>query len=121
MELSTNEKCSENGYQSYRHERGCDHGESLGEGKRMEHFAFHAGEREHGNERQNDDDHGEKDRPSHHFRRIKGDLPYVWAIVAVLLSEFLRLPEHVLRHDDSSRSEERRVGKECISRWSPYH
>ena len=22
---------------------------------------------------------------------------------------------------DSSRSEERRVGKECRSRWSPYH
>src|SRR6266496_4179159 len=26
----------------------------------------------------------------------------------------------VLRHDDR-RSEERRVGKECRSRWSPYH
>ena len=23
--------------------------------------------------------------------------------------------------DDCSRSEERRVGKECRSRWSPYH
>ena len=23
--------------------------------------------------------------------------------------------------DDSDRSEERRVGKECRSRWSPYH
>ena len=23
--------------------------------------------------------------------------------------------------DDASRSEERRVGKECRSRWSPYH
>ena len=23
--------------------------------------------------------------------------------------------------NDSSRSEERRVGKECRSRWSPYH
>src|SRR2546427_4349475 len=23
--------------------------------------------------------------------------------------------------DDSTRSEERRVGKECRSRWSPYH
>ena len=23
--------------------------------------------------------------------------------------------------DDSARSEERRVGKECRSRWSPYH
>ena len=25
------------------------------------------------------------------------------------------------RHDDDDRSEERRVGKECRSRWSPYH
>src|SRR5260370_42395636 len=24
-------------------------------------------------------------------------------------------------HDTNSRSEERRVGKECRSRWSPYH
>ena len=24
-------------------------------------------------------------------------------------------------HADSVRSEERRVGKECRSRWSPYH
>ena len=24
-------------------------------------------------------------------------------------------------HDDFGRSEERRVGKECRSRWSPYH
>ena len=27
----------------------------------------------------------------------------------------------VKRFTQSSRSEERRVGKECISRWSPYH
>src|SRR6266487_5605150 len=25
------------------------------------------------------------------------------------------------RHCDAERSEERRVGKECRSRWSPYH
>src|SRR2546427_9553478 len=25
------------------------------------------------------------------------------------------------RHSPSTRSEERRVGKECRSRWSPYH
>ena len=24
-------------------------------------------------------------------------------------------------NDEKSRSEERRVGKECRSRWSPYH
>src|SRR5256886_8133478 len=26
-----------------------------------------------------------------------------------------------IHHDQSQRSEERRVGKECRSRWSPYH
>src|SRR2546425_11256644 len=29
--------------------------------------------------------------------------------------------EHVLLEDHTARSEERRVGKECRSRWSPYH
>src|SRR2546430_17653043 len=30
--------------------------------------------------------------------------------------------DHVLRHlSNRVRSEERRVGKECRSRWSPYH
>src|SRR5258708_33483898 len=27
----------------------------------------------------------------------------------------------ILRLEESARSEERRVGKECRSRWSPYH
>ena len=32
------------------------------------------------------------------------------------------LREHGCRYDsDTNRSEERRVGKECRSRWSPYH
>src|SRR3712207_9550065 len=29
--------------------------------------------------------------------------------------------EHLIENKLSSRSEERRVGKECRSRWSPYH
>src|SRR2546429_1342697 len=28
---------------------------------------------------------------------------------------------HLIRERDHLRSEERRVGKECRSRWSPYH
>src|SRR3712207_7956153 len=32
-----------------------------------------------------------------------------------------RLPHHVERLRLDQRSEERRVGKECRSRWSPYH
>src|SRR3712207_8282697 len=30
-------------------------------------------------------------------------------------------PVWTVASDDESRSEERRVGKECRSRWSPYH
>src|SRR5260370_20713311 len=29
--------------------------------------------------------------------------------------------ERILQHNSEVRSEERRVGKECRSRWSPYH
>src|SRR3712207_7311657 len=32
-----------------------------------------------------------------------------------------RLPQQRQRQDHQGRSEERRVGKECRSRWSPYH
>src|ERR1039458_8984477 len=34
---------------------------------------------------------------------------------------FCRLLRYCLGEDTFSRSEERRVGKECRSRWSPYH
>ena len=40
-----------------------------------------------------------------------------WFVVDVDLDEFR--VGHV--HDGDDRSEERRVGKECRSRWSPYH
>src|SRR5687767_15445817 len=32
-----------------------------------------------------------------------------------------RLEGALVRHDREKRSEERRVGKECRARWSPYH
>ena len=32
-----------------------------------------------------------------------------------------RLLGHLQAHATAERSEERRVGKECRSRWSPYH
>ena len=31
------------------------------------------------------------------------------------------IPDDVSARLDETRSEERRVGKECRSRWSPYH
>ena len=43
--------------------------------------------------------------------------------IAILSARIAELTEHlkVHIHDNHSRSEERRVGKECRSRWSPYH
>src|SRR3712207_7388799 len=47
--------------------------------------------------------------------------PLIGTTVLVILPEALKTlgTYHVL--PESSRSEERRVGKECRSRWSPYH
>ena len=40
------------------------------------------------------------------------------AIIEALESE---IKKHGLENEVKVRSEERRVGKECRSRWSPYH
>src|SRR5256886_8023235 len=39
----------------------------------------------------------------------------------VTRNELLNIILHVLLEFQGQRSEERRVGKECRSRWSPYH
>ena len=36
-------------------------------------------------------------------------------------STYKRLVETITTLENQGRSEERRVGKECRSRWSPYH
>ena len=41
--------------------------------------------------------------------------------ISIPLHELSALPKASQRLLDDSRSEERRVGKECRSRWSPYH
>src|SRR5476651_1427963 len=43
------------------------------------------------------------------------------SVAGVLQRHGEGLQVHVLGHDAAVRSEERRVGKECRSRWSPYH
>src|ERR1035438_6771869 len=48
------------------------------------------------------------------LRRFKRERDEVW-------EEFLVTPERMVDAGESVRSEERRVGKECRSRWSPYH
>src|SRR2546421_1010475 len=44
---------------------------------------------------------------------------YTWGSYAVFSAELWSLLWFDVKRDD--RSEERRVGKECRSRWSPYH
>ena len=39
----------------------------------------------------------------------------------IKLNNRIEILERRIQEEDSARSEERRVGKECRSRWSPYH
>ena len=47
-------------------------------------------------------------------------LPAVLDLIAEGLKRATR-PVNVIAFENAERSEERRVGKECRSRWSPYH
>ena len=44
-----------------------------------------------------------------------------WEIYRETVSDFIFGGSKITADGDCSRSEERRVGKECRSRWSPYH
>ena len=101
MQLAANEERAEHRHQRDGEDRGADHGEGLGEGERMEHLAFHAGEREDGNEGQNDDDHGEGDGPAHKPGGVQRDFPDVLAIVAVFLLVLLGLADDVFCHHNA--------------------
>src|SRR2546426_1830260 len=51
-----------------------------------------------------------------------GGAALLWFLLAVRWSAAMRdLAERLTRLKSLQRSEERRVGKECRSRWSPYH
>ena len=39
----------------------------------------------------------------------------------IKISDLIKLQANSLVSNEEARSEERRVGKECRSRWSPYH
>ena len=41
--------------------------------------------------------------------------------VFIIIEDILRIPLSFMELHGKERSEERRVGKECRSRWSPYH
>src|SRR3712207_9123125 len=48
-------------------------------------------------------------------------VPYVISILCYFTCIYLMNVFHIPHFMGSIRSEERRVGKECRSRWSPYH
>src|SRR3712207_8851273 len=54
---------------------------------------------------------------------VNGAVPLQLPLVAVRVWPSWVVPEMLGRpvFDGAARSEERRVGKECRSRWSPYH
>ena len=57
-------------------------------------------------------------KPSHGFKKVL--IVYSYSLVQSIMQMNLdHLPENIL--GVAVRSEERRVGKECRSRWSPYH
>ena len=49
----------------------------------------------------------------------EGDIHDVGTLGSII--QLLRLPDGTVKVLVGGRSEERRVGKECRSRWSPYH
>src|SRR3712207_9543274 len=55
------------------------------------------------------------------FRSERAEYPYP---LVIRLVKYVEIPRRLRRHVTNAilfRSEERRVGKECRSRWSPYH
>ena len=54
------------------------------------------------------------------LRNLKGDSKKIQEQIERYTDE-KKLPEKNIQRYADQRSEERRVGKECRSRWSPYH
>ena len=50
-----------------------------------------------------------------------GDLEKPLVAVVSTFTDVMPCTQHLRQLADKVRSEERRVGKECRSRWSPYH
>ena len=55
-------------------------------------------------------------------RGLKVDLlAYIAALATIMIPIYLFIAEQKVGVSKMIESEERRVGKECRSRWSPYH
>ena len=77
-------------HQRDREHRHADHGETLGEGQGAEHLALAAAQREHRNERDQDDHHREEDRPADRAAGRDDDL-------ARVAGDFWRWPKWAVR------------------------
>ena len=55
------------------------------------------------------------------FQEALHDMDNRTVIIPVRNPESMRIHCVIAKSDKEHRSEERRVGKECRSRWSPYH
>ena len=55
------------------------------------------------------------------FKRLLHGLVSVVIVVGCVMTMIYSLMDRNLIFAQDTRSEERRVGKECRSRWSPYH
>ena len=55
------------------------------------------------------------------YQKLKGYCFMSCKTIYVMISSFLSEEEKKIVAAHELRSEERRVGKECRSRWSPYH
>ena len=61
-------------------------------------------------------------RTFHHFSELMDDTPDMYAHYFISAQIYVEHNAFFLpRKRKTIRSEERRVGKECRSRWSPYH
>ena len=54
-------------------------------------------------------------------KRQIGELEPIELVLTLLISDLAAVPMQDFGIPLLNRSEERRVGKECRSRWSPYH
>ena len=61
----------------------------------------------------------DKEKSSKGFRKAEEMYSVALMLVGIIKSQNREYWLQMV--DDKSRSEERRVGKECRSRWSPYH
>ena len=74
MQPASNQKCAQDGNQRDGDNGRAHHRESLCECQRMKQLSFHSGQCKHRNKCQDDDGHGEEDRPADESRGIQRDL-----------------------------------------------